>query len=90
MLAWILATSADAHFRDGAKAVEIAKHACEINAWSRFPLLDTLAAAYAETGDFAHAVELQQRAINMAARSQSLADLRARLALYKNGKPFRE
>ena len=62
-LAWILSTCADASLRDGKRAVELATHACELtgrkNAW----LLDTLAAAFAETGDFKAAVETQREAM---------------------------
>lgn len=53
--AWILATTEDPKVRDGKKAVRLAKKAVEIDRSAMN--LDTLAAAYAETGDFRKAVE---------------------------------
>ena len=55
-------------------------------------LQDTLAAAYAETGEFARAAEILEAAISRA-RSAGIRDLDKfveRLNLYKVGKPYRE
>ena len=68
-------------FATGPKRLKFRKHACEINAWSRFPLLDTFDARMREQGDFAHAVELQQRAINLAGESKPGGRLQAQLAV---------
>ena len=56
-------------------------------------MLDTLAGAYAEAGQFAKAVKTAERAIQLArtGRRQELAkDIQARLALYKTKRPYRE
>jgi tetratricopeptide (TPR) repeat protein len=88
-LARIYGTCMDARYRDGKKAVQNAKKACELNGWKDPVLLDTLAAAYAEAGDFKKAIEWQQKA--MPASSPAVADLlRERMDLYKMGKPYRE
>lgn len=61
--ALILATCIDAKYRDGIKAVELAKKVVEL-----FPSpisLPTLAAAYAEAGEFHKAVVTQEKAINL-------------------------
>ena len=55
-LAWLLATCSVDAFRNGPKAVEHALHACEIEEWKEGNTIDTLAAAYAECGNFAEAV----------------------------------
>ena len=67
--AWVLATSPDDEFRDGKRAVELATKAAEQTNYETPHILSTLAAAYAETGDFenakkwsAKAVELSQKA----------------------------
>jgi tetratricopeptide (TPR) repeat protein len=68
--AWELASSPDARLRDGAKAIEVARRAIESGAKEADPNhLDTLAAAYAEAGDFASAVREQRRAVEILERS---------------------
>ena len=51
-----------------------------------------LAAALAETGDFAEAVKWQQKALDWSEHypKQQLETMRSRLELYKQGKPCRE
>jgi len=51
--------------------------------------LDTLAAAYAEAGDFANAVTIQKEAIEKLTNRNELADYKSRLSLYQQGKPYR-
>ena len=54
--AWFRATCPDSSFRNGQQAVKDAKAACSIMAWKDENMIDTLAVAYAETGDFDSAV----------------------------------
>src|SRR5262249_42559560 len=61
--AWFLATSPDARVRDGPRAVASATRACELTGWTDPVTLDTLAAAYAEVGDFDRAVRRQEDAL---------------------------
>ncbi|HET6888091.1 MAG TPA: glycosyltransferase family 39 protein, partial [Candidatus Udaeobacter sp.] len=51
-VAWLLATYPDSKSRDGSEAVRLAEHACDLTQHKIPALLDTLAAAYAEAGDF--------------------------------------
>lgn len=88
-LAWLLATCPDPKFRDGVKAVADAKRACELTQWSDGNLIDTLAAAYAEAGNFQEAVKWQEKALSMCA-DDAKTDFQSRLDLYKSGKPYRE
>jgi hypothetical protein len=88
--AWILATSPDATYRDGRLAVAAATHANELTNWKFPQFLATLAAAYAEIGDFASAVRWQERALErVAAEGRSSKPEQDRLSLYKSAKPFR-
>ena len=87
-LAWILATCPTDELRDGERAVEWATRACEASEWANYWWIDTLAAAHAETGDFAKAVEMQEKAITLGPEERR-AELLARLELYQAGKPFR-
>ena len=65
-LAWLRATCSDSAFRDGNEAIKIAEQACRLSK-RRVPMtLDTLAAAYAETGRFHEAVQAARAAIDLA------------------------
>lgn len=88
--AWVMATAPDAKLRNGKRAVELATKACELTQWKNGSYVDTLAAAYAEAGDFAEAVRRQQQALANPEFDQSEGkNARNRLALYKAGKPNR-
>jgi tetratricopeptide (TPR) repeat protein len=65
-LAWLLATYPDSRSRDGAEAVRLAEHACDLTQRKIPALLDTLAAAYAEAGDFPRAITAAEEALNRA------------------------
>jgi len=92
-LAWLLATHPKDNVRNGARAVELAKHACNITDYKVPELLDTLATAYAEENRFAEAVETAAKALALA-KSQKrppakIQQIRLRLEQYKAQKPFR-
>jgi len=59
------ATCPDPAFRDGKAAVAEAKRACDLVKWNYADYIDTLAAACAESGDFASAVRYEQQAIDL-------------------------
>src|SRR4029453_4209805 len=61
--AWFQATCPDSSFRNGQQAVKDAKAACNIMQWKDESMIDTLAAAYAETGDFDSAVRYAAQAL---------------------------
>jgi tetratricopeptide (TPR) repeat protein len=88
-IAWLLATCPEASFRDGERAVSVATRACELDGWKNPNHLDTLAAAYAEAGDFSKAAEWQAKAIALARGQTSGEDWQARLDLYRRGQPYR-
>jgi tetratricopeptide (TPR) repeat protein len=68
-LAWLLATYPDSKSRDGTEAVGLAEHACDLTERRIPSLLDTLAAAYAEAGDFPRAIIAAEEALNRARSS---------------------
>jgi tetratricopeptide (TPR) repeat protein len=80
--AWLMATCPDAKYRDGQKAVESAKKACELTRWGAATFLDTLSAAYAEAGQFDEAVKTQEQAIGLLTTDAEKADYRTHLKLY--------
>jgi tetratricopeptide (TPR) repeat protein len=89
-LAWRLATCPDASVRDGARAVTHARKACELTRSENAHILDTLAAAYAEVGQFEDAVDWQTKALLLAGQEPQKAKYRARLESYRARKPYRE
>jgi tetratricopeptide (TPR) repeat protein len=89
--AWMLATCPDAKYRDGAKAIEIAKKAVEL---SPTPGLDTLAAAYAEAGRFDDAITTQEMSISILRKEgkpqEIITRYEERLLSYRANRPWRE
>ena len=80
----------DPAFRNGERAVENARKACDLTAWTKWYLLDTLAAAYAENGDFENAVEWETNAVELTPNEEYKQIGRERLSLYEHKKPYRE
>ncbi len=88
--AWLRATCPDSAFRDGSRAVTNATSACILSAWSDWSTIDTLAAAYAELGDFKSAIKWQEKAIELAGDESDKQEMRLRLVLFNQGKPYRD
>jgi tetratricopeptide (TPR) repeat protein len=88
-LAWIWATCPDAAIRNGARALERARKACELTDWKKVDCLDALAAAHAESGRFDEAVQWAERAVELAREGEKAA-YRSRLEAYRQGRPWRE
>ncbi len=92
-LAWLRATCPEASLRNSAQALELAQRADRLSGGKRPDVLDALAAAYAAAGRFPEALATARQALQLAEQqnNQRLAGtLRARLALYEAGKPYRE
>jgi tetratricopeptide (TPR) repeat protein len=87
-VAWLEAACPQASVRDGPRAVVLAMEACQLTQWSDPLLIDTLAAAYAETGQFDQAIKLQQKARDLAPPAQQ-EDYGRRLKVYQEGRPYR-
>jgi tetratricopeptide (TPR) repeat protein len=65
-LAWILANHPDASVHDPSQAVELAKRACELTGNSQPDMLETLALAYAASGQYAQAIKTATQAMELA------------------------
>jgi tetratricopeptide (TPR) repeat protein len=85
--AWVLATSPHDRLRNGQRAVELAKKACELTEYKAPHVLSTLAAAYAEQGQFDEAMNWSTKAVELDNDEPQLAK---ELASYRAGKPWRE
>jgi tetratricopeptide (TPR) repeat protein len=87
-LAWLLATCPDERIRDGKRSLELSRAAI-----AQFPhdadVQDTLAAAFAETGDFTRAVYWVTKAIEESGHESDRSAMQKRLALYQNKQPYR-
>lgn len=94
--AWILATHASPGLRAPAEAVKLAERASERMKQGQFSagvaatVRETLAAAYASAGGFERAISAAEEALAQAnAAGMSVEGIRRRLALYRQGTPFR-
>ena len=89
-IAWVLATSNDPAIRNGKEAEKWAQKAIAATDSTNAFVLDTLAAAYAEQGDFASAVSTQEKAILLLKDTTRNNDFQAHLKSYQAKKPWRE
>jgi tetratricopeptide (TPR) repeat protein len=87
--AWVLGTCPQSGFRDGKKAVEYATKACELSDWKDPSSIDTLAAAYAEVGDFEQAIKWETNFLGTSNLSgEDTTGGKSRLALYQAHQPY--
>jgi Flp pilus assembly protein TadD len=91
--AWALATSPRAELRNGPRAVQLAQRAWDMTQFDQTSFISTLAAAYAEAGDFDKATATEQSACELAAKkgeTNLVQTNRLWLELYRAHKPLRE
>jgi len=92
-LAWLLATGSNASLRNGARAIQLATQADQLSGGTNALVRRTLAAAYAEAGQFGKAIESARNAMQLG-RSQGddslVTELQQQIALYELGLPYRE
>ena len=92
-LAWLLATHAPEDGGDAVRGLGLAQHVCELTGNRAAAYLDTLAAAYAATGQFSNAVATAQQAIDLAraaGQPQIVKEIGPRLELYRSGRAYRQ
>ena len=87
--AWLLATSPDDKVRNGRRAIKLATKACELTDHKMPHILSTLAAAYAETGDFESARRWSKKAVEIATE-ENREQLSKELASYEGSHAWRE
>ncbi|MDA1214945.1 MAG: hypothetical protein O2955_20775, partial [Planctomycetota bacterium] len=92
-IAWSLATYDDETIRDSRQALELADQLNQLSGEKSPVALDTLAAAYAEAGNFDQAIETATKARDLARQLKNeklLHDIEERHQLYQAGKPYRQ
>ena len=91
-LAWTLATTPDSAIRDGTGALDLAQRAYRTSGDRNLMIFRVLAAAYAETGQFAQAIEAGREGAHRAeaaGRTSLVRSLQEDLDLYQQGVPLR-
>lgn len=83
--AYLLSACPMPRYRDAKKAVAYATKACDLTEWKNAQDLETLAAAYAEAGQFDDAVKFQKQASELDPKAVDAE----RLALYQQERPHR-
>jgi len=92
-LAWLLATSSNESVRDGERAAQVAQRGLQVPGGESPGMLRALAAGYATQGRFADAVQVAQRALELALTRQDDASaqrLEGDLQLYRERVPLRD
>ncbi len=90
-LAWMLATHPNPQIRNGIEAVRLASHAVAVTNGKDAGILETLAASYAESGDFPNALKWAQSAIALGnADEGTMARLATELQMYQSSEPCRD
>lgn len=92
-LSWLLATYPEARIRNASQAIGFAERAAELTKYEDDGVLDTLAAAHAERGDFEKAVKYVKEAIKIArgrTATSVIMEYEEHLAAYKANKPWRQ
>ncbi|HEY1789742.1 MAG TPA: tetratricopeptide repeat protein [Verrucomicrobiae bacterium] len=92
-LAWVLATCPDSSVRNGPEALHYARQACRLTGFKQYGMLNTLSAAYAETGQFSDAITTAETGLKMETAvgdTKSAATTSQMLAQYRERKPWRE
>jgi WD40 repeat protein len=88
--AWIESTYPDPVYRDGSRAVELARNAVSTTRGHDADALIALASAYAESGQFSNAVQVQLQAISMFTNATAKAPLLLQLNSYESNSPYRD
>ncbi|MCM2371564.1 tetratricopeptide repeat protein [Aporhodopirellula aestuarii] len=91
-LAWVLATSPQDGIRDGKRSVELGLRAVELTEEKEAHILSTLAAGYAESGDFENAILWSEKAVKQGTieENEQLEQLKEELDSYRKNEPWRE
>lgn len=88
--AWLFATSPLKELRHGDQALQDALEACALTDEKESGLIDTLAAAYAEKGNYSKAIATQKQALSLAGKKPKLIAAESRhLAEYERHQPHR-
>jgi tetratricopeptide (TPR) repeat protein len=87
--AWLMATCPDSKMRNTDLSLRAAQQAMELLGRQDYRGLDTMAAALANSGNFAKAQEMQAEAIRLAPPEKA-DKLQSRLELYQQERPYRE
>jgi tetratricopeptide (TPR) repeat protein len=87
--AWFRLNCPDQSYRNGQQAVKDATAACKLIDWKDEDMIDTLATAYAEVGDFDSAVRYEEKAVAIrGVKANDSKRLQAHLDSFKQHRPL--
>ncbi|MEM6690832.1 MAG: tetratricopeptide repeat protein [Planctomycetota bacterium] len=85
VLASFLVNCPSRRYRDGKRALQLITEVCELKGYGDAAIVNCLAAAHAETGDFASAITFQERAISLSEDEEEIEDMQFSLQGYQAG-----
>ena len=86
--AWLLATNSDESLRNGKLAVEVARRLCEMMHFQEYTSCETLACAYAESGDFDEAVKWAQKSAELAPDEEIKKAIEGKVGLFQSKQAY--
>ena len=92
-LAWCKAAYPDKSFYDPDDAIAMAMRACELTDYKNSSMLDTLAIAYAASGNFSQAVKTAEQGLSLANSTEQkelIDEIQSHLELFKTGRAYYE
>lgn len=89
-LAWLAGTDGKTPPEILARAENLAERAVDLTGGANSSVLDTLGVARAAAGDYAGAIEVAERAVELAPDSVKAASIMERLNLYRLNQPYRD
>ncbi len=93
-LAWMLTVHKSADFHDPNEAIGLAERACELTSYEQPAIVDTLACAYAASGELSEAIATGKKALELARSKeqdqQLIESIRNNLSLFRAGRAYYE
>ena len=90
-LAWLRATHNNEKYRNPQEAIELAERACRLTNYRNAVILDTLAVAYAASGNFQKAIAFSKKALANSADDEKLTkEIQKHMLLFKTNKSYVE
>jgi tetratricopeptide (TPR) repeat protein len=90
MSAWWRAVAPESRYRNARLAIAQARQSCSLTSYNDPEFIDTLAAAYAESGDFDAAIRTEEKALSLIRSPEDRKVVQKHMTAFKQHRPWRE